>query len=366
MPANVLIQSGSGTNVSADVIQGKQDYPRGLVTFTESLRNLNAGTSLILNSEVGADMNINGSVSGTPKGIHDGGDTTYWTPTANGGTWDFADTTNPSSGTQCVSLTNGQDGNQASFDDSGTTDMSNYVSLTGVIRLERYNATQSSILLQFNLAGLVIGTSINLDNYLDIGLINAYQSFQIPKTDFEIGNQIVDNFTITIQRNGGSRPIFRFDLLQLEQTGGSTIFSAVPNTEKIFRAQELTITMSDNITGIVTNGTMPGLTYNQILGVPLLSNGITIRWSRKGTILFTKNIKSLFDFFNEGFLLKNSVSDGTNTLLTLSYNFGDCEFLMDPRESDALYITINDNLSGLLAMRTTLHGNEETIKEILT
>jgi len=203
-----LIADGFGTGLIAHVhkFSGGKSKHAGVLTLQERFIRFKADLFLVfLNDDFGAAMNQNVAFSGTPEGIHDGGDSTLWTAAIVQGTWDFADTTNPQAGTNCVSLTSGSNNDEATFADGTETDMGAHTVVTGQVRLETYDAVNNSIFFQFQNNNVDVGNSINLNDFIDTGLLDAYQGFVIPKADFGLSTDTVDEIDISVTRTGNTR-----------------------------------------------------------------------------------------------------------------------------------------------------------------
>ena len=104
---------------------------------------------------------------------------------------------------------------------------------------------------------------------------------------------------------------------------------------------------------------MPGLAYNQLLGISALSNGITLQQIQNGKVNFSITLRQLSDFFDTGLDIINLVSDGTNTMLTLGILLSDAIILEGPLEDNFLSLTVNDDLSGLLLFTAATRGAVE-------
>ena len=149
----------------------------------------------------GNAMNQDVTFGRTQEIIHNGGSSTEWTGSALQGSWDF------STG-NVITLTSGVDQDEATFAEEGATtiDMSGFVVLTGKINLTTYNEVNNNLTLEFDLAGVLVGNTVNLNSFIDTDLIGSEQSFAIAKSVFGIDAQLVDGFTITLSRLSGAKP----------------------------------------------------------------------------------------------------------------------------------------------------------------
>jgi hypothetical protein len=308
------------------------------------------------NPTYGAAMNQAVTFGGTPELIHNGGDSAGWTGAAVAGTWDFADTTDPYSGSAHVSVTTANNNDAATFTDAGEIDMSNYTAITGQVQLVSFNAAQNSINIQFSNNGGLVGNSINLNDYIDTGLIGSYQGFVIPKADLGISSTTVDEMTITIARSGGTRPTIYFDVMQIEETGDPLTYTAEPDAGTKLHVSEIVLGWAD----VGTGGT--AYAYNKIGAISKLSNGIVLNVTIDETVIFSASFQQLADFLLEGGVILNQVDDGTNTYITINIKVDKISpIVLDARENDKITITINDDISGLLEFKAEAIGGSEIL-----
>ena len=322
----------------------------GLVSLTHPLLSFSPETHSFLNDSFGNAMNQNIAFGGTPEIIHNGGSSVEWTGSAIQGTWNFADGGK-------VTLTSANNNDEASFaEESPTTiDLSGFTSLTGKIDLDTYNATNNSFIIQFDLAGVAVGNSVNLNDYMDTGNFSE-QNFVVPKADMGLTTQLIDGFTITLTRTGGTKPTMKFDDIQLEETGNSAVFKSTTPLGTRFHITEIRIRIEDAISTVLTDASMPNLLIDQLLGVSSLSNGIVFNRVQKGKILFSATLRNLGDFLEVGSDLINASGNATNTGFTLLLKFPEPIILEGNKSENFLSFIINDNLSGLTRFTAVARG----------
>jgi hypothetical protein len=356
---DVNILDGDGTGLKAHVhgfSTAKRDNHSGLLVLTRPFQDFNPEFHPFLNDTFGAAMNQNIAFSGTPEIIHNGGTSAEWTGTAIAGTWNFADGGK-------VTITSASNNDAASFaEESPTTiDMSGFTALTGKVDLDVYNPTNNSIILAFDLAGVAVGNSVNLnDSYIDTGNF-AEQSFAIPKADFGLATQLLDGMTITMTRLGGTKPTVKFDDIQFEQTGTPAVFKATTPPGTRYHINRLRFAMADALDAFVTvagateNATLPALSYNKLLGVSALSNGIVFQQVQNGKVNLSIALNQLSDFLATGFTIADAISDGTNTFISMELDFFE-PIVLRGGAGNFLSLTISDDLSGLLQFTATARG----------
>jgi hypothetical protein len=361
MALEVKIGDGEGDGVHAHVhpFIGLQHKHNGLLTLQERFLQFNPEVRPFVNPTFGTALNQDVAFSGTPEIIHNGGTSVEWDALPVQGTWNFADSGK-------ISLTGANNGDAAMFSEENpaTIDMSGYTALTGKINLTIYDAAVNALVLEFDLADVVVGNSVALNDYINTGLVGTEQSFVIPKADLGLASQNIDGFTITLLRTGGIKPTMTFDDIQLEQTGEPAVFKMEVGAGTRFHISELRLGIADALTTTYPDAeavrpTLPDLAYDQILGVGALSNGIVFRRVQAGKTLFSVVLKQLSDFLSIGSDLVTTISDGTNTYITLLVTFPEPIVLVGSEADDFLSFAINDDLSGLLLFNVSARGAVE-------
>lgn len=354
MAIKIHVTDGDGKDLSSHVHLFNKGVHAGQLVLTENLAKFDPEFHPFINESFGIAMNQNVSFGGTPELITNGSDSAAgWSEAIIAGTWDFnADTGLTGSS---VSITSANNNDEATFSDTGSTDFGAHTALTGQIRLETYSSINNSIILQFQIDNVDVGNSIDLNDFIDTGILNSYQGFVIPKGDFGITTQHVDEMDISITRTGGTKPIIRFDDIQIEQTGTPLIYKVTTPKDTVFCITEIRIAIADALASTVADGTMEGLSYDKLLALTALSNGIIFQRSQGGEVIFSITLKQLGNFLSTGSDLVNHISDGTNTFITLLIVFPQ-PIVLDGSKEDFLSFTINDNLSGLLQFTAAARG----------
>ncbi len=342
--ANVLIDSGGGFDAAVGVgasVENTTDSAYANVTAIDSDTQCTLNAN-IFPTDTGDGYTIN----------------PIWTGNIVQGTWDFAAT-----GKVTITTANANDEALFNTDIFRMWNMNNFSALTGKIDLDAYNETQNTILVEFGVNGVAVGNNINLNDYVDTGDF-IEQSFSIPKADFGLAAQDVNDLRITMTRSGGVKPTVKFDDLQLETTEGvnpAVFYSRTP-FGTIFHVQEVRAQFIDALSGTVTgladgteNATMPGLSYNKILGVSKLTNGIVVTRQQDGKVVDAFVFRQLSDIITAGGELETAISDGTNTMITVNIKFPE-PIVMNGREDSFISITINDDLSPLLQFTASVRG----------
>ena len=344
-----IIGSNSATGVLMEANTHKhEDGDAGLVVHTIPHTRFNPLVRPFLNPTLGTAMNQVVTFSGVPEIIHNGGTSTEW---------------NFASGGKVV-VTAANDGDTATFSEEGATtvDLSNFTAFTGKVDLDTFDPATNSMSIQFDLAGVQQGLTLNLNDFIGTGNFSE-QSFAIPLSTFDLTSELIDGFTIMMNRSGGVKPTVKFDDLQIEAAGTPLTFKVTTPTGTRFHITELRINLADALAGTITgladgteNATMPGLAYDQILGVATLTNGVTFSRVQGGITRFSASLKQLSDFLGTGSNFASApISDGTNTFVSLLVTFPEPVLLVGD-DGDFMSFTVNDDLSGLLLFTAFARG----------
>ena len=279
-----------------------------------------------------------------------------WTGVATTGSWDF------STGS-VITQSGANNGDQADITSDDPFDVStltDFTALSGKIDLTTYNAVQHNISFQLTLADIAIGDAILLNDFIDVGNF-ASQSFAIPIADL-IAIGTCDGLRIIVTRDAGAKPAFTLDDIRFEISGTPRIFTVAANPGKRLYVNKLRFTLVDaDSTGTVTNGTMPGLLFDKLLGVTALTNGILFRRVQNGATVSSFTIRQLSDFFTIGVSLTDAIHDGTDTLITLEIEFPDPLILEGVPSVNFLSLTVQDNLAGLDLFHALIVGGQEDL-----
>ena len=275
-----------------------------------------------------------------------------WPGTAVAGTWNFAD------GGE-ITITSADNNDEATFtvDASHLWPMTDFVSFTGKIDLAVYSEVNNTILLEFGLDGVLVGNSVNLNDFIDPGDFAA-QTFVIPKAEFGLIGQNINSMRITITRIGGTKPTIAFDNLQWENTGTPIVYKSTTPVGTRFHITELRIRIEDALTAVLTDGSMPNIDPSAILGVSELTNGIVFARVQKGKTLFSVSLKNLGDFFATGSDVVNVTGNGTNQGLTLLVTFPE-PIILEGGSGNFLSFTINDTMTNLTRFTAAARGGLE-------
>jgi len=339
----------------------------GMLVYTEPRHVPLAKFLPLINTENGAAMNIDAGFSGTPDNVHNGIDTVYWTGSniiGSSVTFNSTDTGTgwPTDGTRSVYV-NGPSLNDVwEFDKGSSLDLSGYVAITMQIYIDRrWNGADSVEIYGWD-GSAEVGIRAKLEDYMNETNYDVAQSITIPLTEMELESSSITGLRMEFVANTGTSPEFYLDQIQVQQSGGDVEYRTFHNVERQFSASKFVISIVDALNPAVTNiGGMDPLSYNQLLGVSSLSNGILLRSIIDGEIDFSGRLYNLQDFLRVGFKISNSMSDGTNTAITLEQDLVTPLIIEGPQSRNYISMSISDDLTGLLDLRAGLRGYEVNV-----
>ena len=367
---SIIGDAGLGDGSKREVDVHRIDTVHGnhsaLVTLSQDLIRGEVDARFLENTTYGAAMNQNATFGGTSDDVHNGTDAVQWTGTTLvGSSFTFDSTEQADAGTKSIKIDSGSVGDTLQLAKGSDIDLSGYVALTLRIYVDtNWNANDSIEIYGFdNGVSTQVGNRVALEDYFNFTTFDTWQSIIIPLTDMGLTvATTVDAFRIQIAAKGGQSPIFYLDVIKVQQTGEPIIYSLPVDNEDRFHIEELTFAMADNVTSIVADGTMPGLSYNAVLGLGELTNGFTIRRVKGGKNTFNAPMRNIGDFLALGAVIHNNISDGTNTFITLKVSFAHPLVIRGDRD-DALEIQINDDMSGLLRFTGVAKGFVEIVDD---
>ena len=262
-----------------------------------------------------------------------------------------------------ISLTNGLNNDTIILENPHTSDLSDYKSLSGTITLTTWSDLNNSLDISFSVGGVPVGSAVDLNDFIDTSLLGVAQNFVLPLSSLGLTTQIVDELNIIVLRSGGPRPDFDIDDIQLEAAGagGSVVYKVQAKRNEKFHIYGIRWSFADVLDLSITNGTVAGLSYNKIMALTALTNGIVFQRKQEGEIQFAITLKQFSDFLGSGGDITNVMSDVANSYVTIQVTFSEPIVLDGNLAADLnfLSITINDNLSDLLLFNVFARGAVE-------
>jgi len=363
---NTIIDPETGREAS--VVDGAE--VNALAVATRPLKTFENKDIYFQNETYGAEMNQNVATGGTPIHIHDGTDNIYWTASAISGNWvfDSTDQNHTPAGSKSIDATGTTNNSIAQIAKGSSQDLTGYVSITGWIYISSWSAAGTKHIELYGWdtgTGLIVGNSVNIDDYINTGQIGSWQKFTINLKDFGIKNKTIDSIRIQTTTTAVA-PNYYLDDIQIEETGAPLEYNIQPETDTWLHIHEISMVLADAYTGTITglddgteNTTMQALSYNKILGVSELDSGIIYKHTANGNTKFSYNMKSLADILdNTCSRIITSGSDRINTFIKICFVYTE-PIILKWEEMDKLSFTISDDLSGLLRFRIKAGCKEE-------
>ena len=366
IPVEIIGTDHNGHKLHA-TMHHKGDTTPGLITYTESLREYDTLFAPLINDDYGQALNQAVSFGGAPEVVHVGtGDGTHWTGTNEvGNMGDFNSGARANSGTVSIKISNPVSGETIQFDKGSDVTVTAYTAITMFANIDRrWNNGDLLTLYCWDTGGAIqIGASISLGDYLDTGLNDVWQKATIPFSDLGLSTTDFDAIRIVGTRNGSNAMDVYLDDIQLEETGDAIQFRTHTPKRTKYLIDTLRFTLTDAYAGTVTDGTMKGLSYNQLLGVSKLANGILLQRIDKGKPTFSIPFRQLLDFTKIGFKVVEHYSDGTNTTIAIEQHFPH-PLVVTGGDIGYLSLTISDDLTGLIDFTCACRGRVEVLSLI--
>lgn len=345
----------------------------GRVAISASVRDEflyeNIGKPL-LDENGSREFAVDASTGGTPEVIYT--DSVTWTGTARTGTWDATSTTFSQEGSQSLDATATANDDEFEFEKATTVSSSSYTALSGYIYITQFSVGSNGVGVRFQLAGVDNGVELRLENYVDESLLNTWQKFIIPLSEFEVSNSL-DQFVIRTIRDSKQSPNYYLDAIQLEQSGSKS-YKFTPTDGNIFEYDRVEVVAEyDNTLEIpyalvdhsgassVEQPTNLALDPDKFFGLtpPIGFTGLSFQRRIRGEVRFAGSFRTNADFLRSSFnkIQTFTAPDGSKTLMKLIAEFSGRNRL-DSRLHDDFTVTIADDLSDFISLRIQFIGRE--------
>ena len=356
---------------NASVIPIYNGY-NGLIVATEPLRKFENQGKIFFNPIYGIDMNIGTTIAYT-ENVYDGGDNTYWTASAiTGAKWTLSSTDQQHNGAFSLKYDNGNINDTLEFTKGSNLDLTNYGTLSFWIYVDlNWTAGDSIEIYGWDTTGgTQVGSRVNIENHFAWNVFKTWHRVNISLDDMNISGATIDAIRIEIAAKDVQSPTIYIDEIQItgsDEEAGSGEFTIEPDAGTWFYVDNIRFVLADDISGRVPIDTVPdpdeyptmkGLSYDKLLGLDSLDNGIVYQRLRYGDIQTTFTVRQLSDILSTPKVSYQTISDGTNTMLTIDMPFT-APVILRAEEQDKLKIIISDNLSGLLLFRVFVGGWKE-------
>ena len=349
-----------GSKANADL--HKHNGNTGLVVYSEPLHEWVPVFIPASNDNFGIEMAQDFSFGGTPVDIHDGTDSVAWTGSnISGNKFIFDSTDQAYAGTKSIKANKPAVSNIIQFDNS-TINMANYVALSmRIFVASNWGQNDSYELYGWDTGtGTQVGTGVFLEDLFNETEFSKWHKIVIPLDSMGLAASTVDAFRIECVSTGGQSATFYMDEFQIEETGNTQVFSLKPGKDSMIEVNSITFSIVAALDTRMADATTLNLSYNQFLGLPALDNGLLLLSTSNGVVTFGGTARTIGDLIKGGATLKNVISDGTNTCITLESDFGS-PTILDARTNDSLDFILSDDLSGLISMSVLYKGRARAV-----
>ena len=337
-------------------------FPNSLAVATRDMLSYSPSVWYLTSETTGSAMNINATAGTSYDLVHDGIDTVVWTgSTITGTAWTFNSTTVHHSGTHSDYSNTASNNAVTQFAKGSSLNLNNYAQLTGWIYITYWNKPINDMQIQIygwdTGTGLMVGNTINLSSYITISTLNSWQKFTIALSDLGLVGGSIDSIRFKTIVATGTLKFYIDDLQFVQNSVGAyniTEFDIYPPGGYWTFIYGAIFGFVDNISTSLTDGTMPKLSYDSLLGIKP-DTGIVINRHNAGVTTTTFIMKTLFDLLMWGNTTMNYGYDGTTAFLILRRHY-DKPLILKSEFGDYLSATISDDYSALSRMNIAVWG----------
>lgn len=341
-----------GESKIAEVRTSPTQSANGLVVLTTPLVCMRPCPAPMVHPDFGRAMNQLVAFGGTPIGIHDGTDSSLWTGSNIVGTQYTEDSTEQAfAGSMSSKIDNPEVNDVWEFNSGGTQVLSGCVALSLYIYVDKDWTTDSIEVYGWDGAADV-GVRVGLEDYFDQSNFDVWQLVVVPFVDMELATATVESFRMTCaSKSGPKAPVFFIDMFQIEETGATAVFSPLPkDPSKDTYISRISLSLADNVSSVVPDGTMPGLDYTAFLGVSALALGIRFEHLDNYESVISEVYTGIGQMCEFGWKPTCLMSDGTNSFVTMVREFEVPILVRGPVRGNRVSLIVRDDLSGLLSM----------------
>jgi hypothetical protein len=334
-----------------------------LAVATRPLKTFRNKIEFFSHPDHGYNMNIASGFSGTPVPVHNGTDNAYWTGSIVVGTWVFNSVTQAHAGTKSVDATATGNNDIAQFTKAAAIDLTGYAAITGWIYLDSWDDRG---IKRIQIYGWDVGTSSlvgrkrNLKDYINIGLTDSWQKFVISLDDLNLIGETIDAIRVkTVDTGPGDPPNYYLDDVQIEENFDPIEFTIKPDNGKWLHVNSYSILAVDAYATTLTDATMPFLSYDKLLNISSLENGILYRRNISGEVPLSFPFRNLSDvLIFPGAKIEDYGADATNAFLKILVDLGE-PIILKAENDDSISFRVSDNLTGLIKLIISANCREE-------
>ena len=193
---------------------------------------------------------------------------------------------------------------------------------------------------------MIVGTSINVNDFINTGTLNTWQKYVIPKSAMGLNGSTIDQLVFTTLSTLGAPPDYYLDTLNIEQSG-SIAFTFQPQIGQIFEVDTVELTFSDNITVIEPE---------QIMGVSSLVTGIRFRTVVDGVTRFSGGSKTFTELLSGGGNQTSVILGAANSTVKFTIPSPGAFLRFNGDTQDNYSIVLSDDYTGLTSFKALVRG----------
>lgn len=357
---SLIIDPRTGRAANISIERGEKN---ALVVATRPLKTFENKIKFFSHPDHGYNMNIACGFSGTPVPIHNGTDNVYWTGSAVVGTWVFNSAAQAHAGAKSVDATATVNNDIAQFTKAAVIDLTGYAAITGWIYLDSWDdqGTKGIEIYGWDVGtSSLVGIEVNLKDYININLTDSWQKFVVSLDNLDLVGETIDAIRVKTRDVGvGDSPNYYLDDIQIEENSDSVEFAIKPGPNKWLYVNTYSIFIADAYASTLADATMPFLSYDKLLGVASLENGILYQRVVGGKILLSFPFRNLGEILLfPGADLLNYGGDGTNAFLKILVDLYE-PIVLKAEDEDEISFQVFDNLTGLKKLVISANCMEE-------
>lgn len=348
-------------NRSSEV--GIKDGINSLNVLTNPLKTYINQSVFFTNSKTSNSLNQNFTTLLSTEHVHNGNDDNYWEGTTIVGSSNafiFSSSSRSNTGSKSIEVTNNaNDNDMFQLSNNEIIDDDKYGRLVGWVYIKQDWSSDDIVDIFFynTNTGETCSDEVNLTNYINQNNIEEWQRFNISSNDFGISSDY-DALRWRI-RSSSSTPVFYLDDIDLEEIEDvGSLFTIKPQIGTWWNITGLGITIASSYDSTLTDGTLPNIPYNGLLGTSL-NNGLNYRRQENGENLFSFVMYDLLDILNQySSRITSQGYDGNITWIKIDIDI-DPPYLLKSEYEDFISITVNDDLSELEYFKIVASIKEE-------
>jgi len=352
----------SATKMTAEVVKNDACGCQALAVATVPYRDFDNKLDFFKNDTYGIEMNQNAGFGGTAIKIHDGTDNSYWTAQDVVGTktvYNSTDQNHTTAGTKSIKCDNLPVGEIFEIDKGSAQDLTGHIAFTMWVYVDKdWKAGDAVDFYGWLSTGTPaqVGTKVDLSDYFEYTDYDVWHKITIPLVDMGLTDLTIDTVRIKQEAAEGKAPKFYLDDVQIEETGTPIVFELKPAKGTWLLVKSFQIVCA--ATGTAAE---PNIPYDSLLGTSI-ANGIDYKRIENEVTTSAFTINKFVDFMGlSNANITGQGGDATNNWVAVNVRFNEA-VVLKAEDDDKMTLTINDDLSGLLYLRSSAGAKEEVRK----